>query len=567
MATLTDIKFEPLGIAEVLRRDRLRVPLNQREYSWEEEHIDDLFGDISDALSEGRETYFLGTIVLNTPKDGPPIVVDGQQRLATTCILLAAMRDYMISHGDKDFGESIEKDFLCDFDRATREHIGKLTLNVDDSEFFRQAVVCRPDNKERIKVAEPKKDSHNRILKARALATERVRLLTKVSNNPDARIHDWIKFLENRAVVIVVRAPDELNVFSMFETLNDRGLRTTQADMVKNYLFEKAGDAINDAQHHWSQMQAHLEALGIEDIVLSYLRHLTLATYGPCEGKAGFFERIRDKVKSKTAAIRFLQQIAIYADDYAAALCSTHNKWREYPGRIKEAIDTMASFGVAQIRPLMLAVSRHFKPKEAEKAFRAFVCWTTRFLICGGMRGQRLEDAYAKAAHEVVSGKIDTAKGITDHLRDVLPTDARFESSFATVRCSTAPLARYYLRALEAAAKNEDDHPEVVPTTDTTVLNLEHILPKELSSDWAHALDYSDAYCNRIGNLVLLNAKKNVLVGNSGFREKRDVFRESAIVLTRRVFESTKPTTQWGKTEIEKRQADLAKLAVKTWPL
>ncbi|WP_437223542.1 DUF262 domain-containing protein [Planctomicrobium sp. SH661] len=100
MAGISELKFEPIGLGNVLRKEPLQVPLNQREYSWEEQHVGDLFSDISDALAESRSAYFLGTIVLNVSKDIPE-VVDGQQRLATTAMLIAAMRDFLIGVDDE----------------------------------------------------------------------------------------------------------------------------------------------------------------------------------------------------------------------------------------------------------------------------------------------------------------------------------------------------------------------------------------------------------------------------------------------------------------------------------
>jgi uncharacterized protein with ParB-like and HNH nuclease domain len=64
--------------------------LNQREYSWEEKQVAELFQDFSKAISGHKSSYFLGTIVLTQPGEEVPEVADGQQRLATTTILLAA---------------------------------------------------------------------------------------------------------------------------------------------------------------------------------------------------------------------------------------------------------------------------------------------------------------------------------------------------------------------------------------------------------------------------------------------------------------------------------------------
>ena len=107
-----EIGFEHKGIGDALAHNRFVVPLNQREYSWEKEHVTDLFSDFANAIANNRATYFLGTIVLTKDNEGNPEVSDGQQRLATTTILLAAIRDYFFYNKDNVRAQSIEADYL-----------------------------------------------------------------------------------------------------------------------------------------------------------------------------------------------------------------------------------------------------------------------------------------------------------------------------------------------------------------------------------------------------------------------------------------------------------------------
>ena len=92
------IVFEHKEIGAVLNQYRLAVPLNQREYAWEDEHVTDLFQDFGNAVAK-KVSYFSGAMVLTRGKDLPE-VSDGQQRLATTTILLAAVRDYFLAKGE-----------------------------------------------------------------------------------------------------------------------------------------------------------------------------------------------------------------------------------------------------------------------------------------------------------------------------------------------------------------------------------------------------------------------------------------------------------------------------------
>src|SRR5271157_5101335 len=97
MAASGKISFEHIGIGNLLRSGRLRVPPNQRSYKWEEEHVTDLFQDLTKAID--GDDYFLGTIVLTGAVNPIPEVTDGQQRLATTSILLSAIRDFFLERG------------------------------------------------------------------------------------------------------------------------------------------------------------------------------------------------------------------------------------------------------------------------------------------------------------------------------------------------------------------------------------------------------------------------------------------------------------------------------------
>lgn len=210
----------------------------------------------------------------------------------------------------------------------------------------------------------------------------------------------------------------------------------------------------------------------------------------------------------------------------------------------------------------MFAVARKFSVQEAKKAFRLFVCWSVRFLIVGG-RGGFLDTNYARAAHEVGNGKITTAKQLRDFMVDVIPTDAVFEASFMDARVEKGYLARYYLRALEMKAK-ADPQPELVPNEEEEDINLEHVLPENPGANWAQVdPDVATAYYNRIGNLVLLKAKKNSTIGNASFAEKKPVLASSAFILTAEVGKQR----GWDKTKIQERQKRLSKLAVETWPL
>ena len=563
MANKGIIKADQLGIGDVLRYNRLVVPLNQREYAWEEEHVLDLFQDFANAISGEDASYFLGTIVLTQGSEGQPEVSDGQQRLATTTILLAAIRDYFIEQGEEKLAGSIENDFLFNFDREARENRSRLTLNIDDRKFFVDAVLSRPGEKGRTE--QPRKDSHRKIAAAAKVLTKKVKEVLKPYNQTLRAnvLNSWTSFIQTRAQVILLNVPDEINAYVMFETLNGRGLRTSQADLLKNYLFQKAGSTkLSEAQQKWAAMTGALESQTEDDITVTYLRHLLCTLHGPTRERE-VFDKVKKEVSSPNKAVNFLVQLADSANDYVALLNPSHPKWAGYGDNTRKSLQTLlAHMRVEQIRPLMFAVAKQFTPKEAEKAFRMCVSWTVRLSIVGRNSGV-LDRQYAVRALEIGTGKITSAKQLGEAMKDIVPLDEEFQSAFAEARITNNNFARYLLRAMETQA-NALPEPELMPNDDRAVITLEHVLPENPNGNWPD-IDPADAelYFRRIGNMVVLTASKNSTIGNRAFADKRSHLSSSAYTLTKSVGKKA----AWSIKDIKDRQKTLAALAIKTWPI
>lgn len=556
------IGFEHKGIGTVLHHNTLVVPLNQREYSWEDEHVRDLLDDFSNAIATQQPVYFLGTIVL-TGGGAFPEVSDGQQRLATTTILLAAVRDYFQKKDDTQRVHYFESTFLSAIDPITTQHIPKLRLNVDDNSYFSARIVANPTSPERANIKAPR-DSHKRIeqaaLKAATFIEEWIKPFGEAQRT--SRLLELMEFVRDRAQVIVLSVPDQMNAFMMFETLNDRGLKASQADLLKNHLLSHAGNKITEGQQKWAKMLGVLESLGRDEITVTFLHHVLITRNGPTRERE-VFDRIKATVNNQNRAIEFLDELSQSSNDYAALFNSDHKKWNGYGTTTRHNIATInRDLRVEQIRPLMLAVARQFSIDEAKKAFRLFVFWSVRFLIVGG-RGGLLDRNYAVAAQEVGNGTITTATQLADKLKDILPSDAVFKALFTEARVSQSVLARYYLRALERAHKKEKE-PEYVASDEENAINLEHVLPENPGDNWPGIdPDVARAHFKRIGNLVLLQASQNVFVGNSDFNTKKKTLGASGFELTSEI--ATSPA--WGPKEIVERQGRLAELAIKTWPL
>src|SRR5262249_35160665 len=144
-------------------------------------------------------------------------------------------------------------------------------------EFFRSFVLPSPDSPQRS--MQPTKDSHRKIVKACELAAQHIKDIIKPhkKENRVGVLLEWVKFIADGAQVILLSVPDDLDAFVMFETLNDRGLETSKADLLKNRLFKRASNArLKEAQQKWAHMKGVLESLGIPEITVTYLRHLLI---------------------------------------------------------------------------------------------------------------------------------------------------------------------------------------------------------------------------------------------------------------------------------------------------
>ena len=557
----SQIGFELLGIGTVLKRNRLVVPLNQREYSWEERNVQELFQDLAEAISSNKQAYFLGAIVLTNGNEGTLEIADGQQRLATTTILLAAIRDYFFGKNDRPMVEDLNG-FLHTFVRETREINPRLQLNITDQEFFLQRILASPGESSR-EDSLPSQPSHRLLDEAARLAEQHVQnILSPLSDTAkDAALNRWLAFIEDQAQVIALQVPDDMNAYLMFETLNDRGLRVSQSDLVKNYLFSEGGNRIQEAQDRWSSMNGALEVLEDDEATIDFLRHLLISIHGPVREKQ-VLEKVRENVRGRAAAIEFLETLSSAAGDYVALQAPTNGKWAGHGNRMRRTISDLLLLKVTPLRPLMLSVVRNFNLEEIETAFPRFVSWSVRWLVAGGARSGGVEAAIGAAAQKVTHGKIVNANELSEAMEAALPNDARFGLAFRNLTVANHRLARYYLRTLEIAYHGEAE-PEWIPNDDT-VITLEHVLPERPGTNWPrfepaiHSANYK-----RLGNLVLLAGTINRDIGNDPFEEKRKFLEASEYYLTRELANET----EWTPAEIEKRQIWLSELALKAWPL
>ncbi len=158
---------------------------------------------------------------------------------------------------------------------------------------------------------------------------------------------------------------------------------------------------------------------------------------------------------------------------------------------------------VASSTSCLLAVAAKMAPKEIQQSYIYLVSLAVRLLVATTIRSGGVAEPLAIAARDTYESKIATAADLLDQVRTITPSDAWFREGFPRAKSSTAKLARYYLRSLERAAKNEA-HPEFIPEDDRSIITLEHVLPLNPETNWpGFSEDDVRAYAKRLGNLVL----------------------------------------------------------------
>ena len=545
----------------------LKVPFYQRSYAWKEKHVLEFFQDLQNAIHAKAPEYFLGSIVV-TQKEStePENVVDGQQRIATTMIVLAAIRDYFCGVSDERHAEEIDRPYLMVRDFKTGAPTPKLAMNDADREYFTNRVLMRPGTHERL-TAEAQvltKESHKLI--SQAAKTIKAKIDEVVGKYGDLQtkaeaLGEWFEFIKSGTRVIWLSVEDEAKAYIMFETLNDRGLELSKADLLKNFLLSRSGKRVTEVLNRWVAMQAVLESSGSEEegLLVTYIRYFWSATHRLTRERE-LYAAIKAEIRgSEQKALKVADDLSVAATAYSAILNASSPFWNEYGDSI-HSIRTLNHFRLKQVRPLLLAITSKMKGRHVEKCLKVLVRCSVRLLIVGGLGGGQIEEKYTEAANRIHSNQIKSATGLLDFLRPSVPNDPEFKAAFAYARVSQPHLARYYLRALEMAKKN-DPKAEWHPT-DEKKITLEHVLPQHPSSEWPIGPEVVESLVDRLGNLALLTKRVNKNIANRYINVKAPQY-DSTYAFTKEL----KGYTEWGQKEIDDRQQRMAKLAVKTWPL
>jgi uncharacterized protein with ParB-like and HNH nuclease domain len=196
--------------------------------------------------------------------DGRLRVLDGQQRLATTMIILSAIRAWFGSaEGGNETSSKIQSDFIGRSEYGQKEVQPKLQLNYNNDGRFQQFVVSgSPITEIRKEKARTNKNAPNAdLLNAIAYCHDHIaEIASGAGNTEEAKkfLTSFLIFIRDSVIAVRLTVPDEGNAFRVFETLNDRGLDLSAIDLLKNYLFGLAHDVsaqlLSQIKSRWMQI-------------------------------------------------------------------------------------------------------------------------------------------------------------------------------------------------------------------------------------------------------------------------------------------------------------------------
>jgi hypothetical protein len=550
--------IEIKGIASVLSSTRLEVPVHQRPFEWTEEIVE-LLDDVGGSFSRNKEDYFLGSlVVISAPEGERPKVLDGQQRLAVVSLLLAGIADRFDGRDEKKRADAIRGQYLSRFDIAEGIECPQLKLNQADDLYFRSILTGGTNEPD-----DGAPESHSRLWDARQAISAWLSKRLDGIKDPVNWLAEFTKYLGESAYVIYFIVADDANAFLIFETMNDRGLDLSIADLLKNYLLGRSGEDLQIVLNLWTIAMASLKAYGGENLFTAFLRHFWSSKYGLVREKE-LYRSIKSRVTTSANVLDFAKDIEKNSYLYSAILSPEHEFWSEASPTARERIRTLHLLGLEQYRPMLLATLAHLKLEHVEEILRLLISWNVRLLIVGGLGGGAMENHYCELGKAIRNGELKSIREIANRAESFIPNDAIFRENFATARVAKSYLARYYLRTLELQAMGKPDL-ELIPNADPSELTLEHILPERPAEGAWPQFDEEErnAYTKRLGNMLLLKHKMNAKLRSSSFSTKRETYKKSDLLLTKKVAKLKK----WTKETIEARQNYLAQLATTAWTI
>ena len=559
----TTVPLQPIAAVEInldkLFTDEYEfvIPEYQRPYTWGVEHAVQLLVDLQEALERDLdEPYFLGSIVL--VKDAQSLraeVIDGQQRLVTLTLLLAVLRDIVEDSSlRKDIHERVEKPAVEWEEKPAKP---RLTLRRRDIEFFYQYVQKSDATEDVVRLS-----NNLAVTESQRAIRDNVKALRE-------QLFDWTrndlanlyKMLRDRTMLVVVSTPDLNSAYRIFNVMNARGLPLLPSDIFKSQVI---GEISESSRREYADRWENLEQeLGREEFgtLFVYIRAILTQAHATRNLLSEFPEQILSKWQGEAFIDEVLEPYAqadvrLRAQDFhGGPLWESVNNW----------LKRLSQLNNNDWRPVALwALKEHGDdPKFLNAFFEKLERLAASMLVRRLYRNVRLTRYMALlkqliAGHGLRSTEFELSEDEKKATREQLDSEIYSSSSTA--------LPKYVLLRLDSILA---DDPGV--SYDHKTISIEHVLPQnpKEGSQWLEWFSDDDRgwWTHRLGNLVLLNKKKNSQARNYDFNHKKKSYflknGVSVFVLTTGVLQETK----WTPNVVMRRHIELIGLLEDTWKL
>lgn len=560
------VRAENGTLAGVLEgKKQYQIPLYQRVYSWGKKQLDQLWSDVVELErtigDDPKASHFIGSLVLASSPDFGAIgvnkflVVDGQQRLTTLTLFLAALRDHLAEAGHSERANGIDAQYL---------------INVFDSGKPLKVMPTQTDRPAYMAVLNgaPQAGGEDAVGAAYRFFRSKI---SAAGDPDDPRNLELLEaaVVRGLALVVVTAEPSD-NAHRIFESLNNTGLRLTQSDLLKNYLFMRLGDRAETVYDNiWLPLERRLDSENLEllfwlDLAQREERAKQSDTY---VGQQRRLEKLRNVDELEAEVIR----IAKLGDVLATILKpagENHPEIRRRLTRIKAWGSTTAYPVVMQI--LARRAAGTAADDEVVRALTYLESYFVRRIVIGRATAN-LNRTLLQAV-----GAISDAEGIDVGLREYLSRGRKHFATDLEVREAAKTIAFYWqgrgaqkkliLQWLEEAYR-----PKEIVDLDPRHLTIEHVLPQTMTESVRKAfaaafnadadIDYEhERVVHTLGNLTL--SGYNSELSNKSFDEKREMLAKSGVAMNQAIAAHV----TWGVDEINARSAELADKIIELWP-
>lgn len=567
-----EFKAVPRTIADTLDLKRKYIiPRFQREYSWENDELQELWDDLLECLSLKEKTlypneYFIGTLVLvGDDDDNMNIerqVVDGQQRLMTITIAFAVLSELFKQIGEETLSNKMYS-YIMGEDADGVEYAKLITET--PKPYFQMRI----QKKEKNLTTVPNTDEEKRILNAynffekklseKNVLQELEKRYSGISKN--IKYVDALKIFRDQILhckVIYVTVKSFEAAYTIFEVLNAKGKDLTPIDIIKNSLFSILDETepIDSAEISWKRIRDNMT--GKCDIQTFY-RHYWLSKYGYATAKK-LVKEFNEKIeKNQIEYTKFLNELVEASEDYCKIAYPNKNDWTQPEDiEIFYSLEACDVFGITQVRIFLLAlIDVKRKKLISHKQFLRMIKYLEYYhfvfnAICS-MRPSGLERRYSSYARRLreCSDKNETKKCVDElivTLNESLPSREVFIDNFKTVKYTSyfpkdKKLVQYILKKYEFYNMQTK---EMQPLSFT----IEHVMPESSHND----------ECSMVGNMLPLGENLNSQLMAKSFGQKMKKYAESQYCSVKNFVEKYKTNEEWTVELIEERTKLIANI-------